>query len=497
MSWEQLTGRELDVLELIADGLSNEGIASRLFVSVKTVEAVCRSLFVKLDLEIERREDNRRVKAAVLYVKSGHRRTLPDDAQLARASDAGIEDLEELVASAPFDTIVTVLEQRALTARAGAWSLLARAAWFAAIREDLPLARRLTEQAGEDCPPNTVAATIVSALRATLDSFVGDRPIDAAALEALARVAASASDSFDRSVFDAVAPVLEIPNWFTFADRLGTAGSIADHLLDRRLGSSEGLASADPTGWNDREAVLCCRAELDVRRGRWQRAIGDLHEVINHRTEGSSDAGYARTLVARIEGGRGNAASALEHLKLARSAQMERGDLSTAWRAEAARGFVFLAQGSIVEAVEALEVLPDFCERSEVRLPSVRLWDADLVEALAAHGRRAEAHAAAERLFAAVVATESAWGTAALLRCRAILDGDLRSSCEGFGESARLFDQLEAPFEAARSRLLGAERSGRTSQRSEQTRRLASSAHGVFQALGARPFVERARLLTL
>ena len=62
-----LADRELATLALIADGLSNDAIAARLHVSVRTVEAVCATIFRKLDLA-EQPETNRRVRAAVLYV---------------------------------------------------------------------------------------------------------------------------------------------------------------------------------------------------------------------------------------------------------------------------------------------------------------------------------------------------------------------------------------------------------------------------------------------
>ena len=71
-----LADRELATLALIADGLSNEAIAGRLHVSVRTVEAVCATIFRKLDLA-EQPETNRRVRAAVLYVN--HASDIPDE----------------------------------------------------------------------------------------------------------------------------------------------------------------------------------------------------------------------------------------------------------------------------------------------------------------------------------------------------------------------------------------------------------------------------------
>lgn len=45
-----LSGRELEVLELLAEGLSNQEIAGRLFVSVNTVKTHISRLFEKLDV---------------------------------------------------------------------------------------------------------------------------------------------------------------------------------------------------------------------------------------------------------------------------------------------------------------------------------------------------------------------------------------------------------------------------------------------------------------
>ncbi len=67
---KSLTRRELEVLELLAEGLGNREIAARTFISERTVKAHVTSIFAKLNV------DNR-VKAALAILRRGAPAPLP------------------------------------------------------------------------------------------------------------------------------------------------------------------------------------------------------------------------------------------------------------------------------------------------------------------------------------------------------------------------------------------------------------------------------------
>lgn len=60
---EGLTGREQEILALLSEGLSNKGIAARLYLSVRTVEGHIANLYAKLGV-------NNRTEAALIALQS-------------------------------------------------------------------------------------------------------------------------------------------------------------------------------------------------------------------------------------------------------------------------------------------------------------------------------------------------------------------------------------------------------------------------------------------
>jgi DNA-binding NarL/FixJ family response regulator len=64
-----LTDREREVLELIAQGRSNQAIGDQLYLSPKTVETHIRLIFQKLDL-VAAPDSHRRVLAVLAFLRS-------------------------------------------------------------------------------------------------------------------------------------------------------------------------------------------------------------------------------------------------------------------------------------------------------------------------------------------------------------------------------------------------------------------------------------------
>jgi DNA-binding NarL/FixJ family response regulator len=66
---EELTPREREALELVAEGLSNKAIAARLVVTERTVEAHVKQIFMKLNLDASP-DSHRRVLAVLAYLRA-------------------------------------------------------------------------------------------------------------------------------------------------------------------------------------------------------------------------------------------------------------------------------------------------------------------------------------------------------------------------------------------------------------------------------------------
>lgn len=128
---ERLSPRERQILELMAEGRSNQGICDALWLSPKTVETHIRSVFGKLDLR-DAREANRRVLAVLAYLAAAEVHGAPDDRD---AIEDEAPEPERELATIVFTDIVASTAKAAAVGDAAWTSLLA--AHDAAVRDAL------------------------------------------------------------------------------------------------------------------------------------------------------------------------------------------------------------------------------------------------------------------------------------------------------------------------------------------------------------------------
>jgi class 3 adenylate cyclase/DNA-binding CsgD family transcriptional regulator len=102
---EELTGREREILALMAEGLSNQGICERLFLSPKTVETHVHGIFMKLGLQ-PASEGHRRVLAVLAFLRA------PGDSATPATTAAG-GPINRLLATVLFTDIVGSTERAA------------------------------------------------------------------------------------------------------------------------------------------------------------------------------------------------------------------------------------------------------------------------------------------------------------------------------------------------------------------------------------------------
>jgi DNA-binding NarL/FixJ family response regulator len=134
----ELSPRERQILELMAEGRSNQGIREELWLSPKTVETHIRTLFNKLGLR-DVPESNRRVLAVLAYLSSSAEHGSTDDED--HVAD-NVAEPERMLVTILFTDLVDST-QRAASIGDSAWASLV-AAHNATVR------RELARYAGEE-----------------------------------------------------------------------------------------------------------------------------------------------------------------------------------------------------------------------------------------------------------------------------------------------------------------------------------------------------------
>jgi DNA-binding NarL/FixJ family response regulator len=368
-------------------------------------------------------------------------------------------------ASTPRDHNVTAFDTRSHLLERGDAVDLAIAAWMAVIAEQLGEAHALAVRAG---------AAIVDSTRE------GDR-LAIMGLQMMVELLDGRGQP-NHDLLDELRPhlhevgrleaLLEIANWYTFLDRYDDAARI----VDRRTHDARVSGDVEDLIWS-----LGCSAELDLRRGRWRQSRRDLVEALMLSEREEARAGYTHVLLARLATYLGDGSTARHHLALARHDAYDLGDRSTIWRADAVEGLLELAEGNPESAAATLGYLDQHWRGHAPALVAVRLWDADLVEALVGIGDLDTARQVTANLAHTPATT---WTHAAQHRCFALVAGDTEAAVEAAMASAEAFGAIGAPFEQARSELIAGGLAHRV-KRTSVARSLLHRSERTFAALGA------------
>ena len=396
------------------------------------------------------------------------------------AEPTALADLQQLVAASPFDRVATVLRHRAAARPIDAPCLLAVAAWCSVIRDQLEEAAAFASMARASIPDvdaDPRLTVVIESLSMMIDAFRGQSPIDHHRLDDLAALMASDADPDFAEALTAIEPILEISNWFTFADRYDDAARI----VDRRI---ESLDDSDALGL---VSSLCCLAELDWQRGRWAGASRGLVTALATAEAAGHEAGYAHVLAAREFGAYGQWDRCRDGLSAARASGIRRGDSTTMWRVDAVEGFVALCRGDHETAVQILLPLVARNDQVGLHLASVRLWDGDLIESLVCSDRRDEARVEIKRLRSELDRVPSRWGSGIINRCEALVATDPDDAVQFATESVANFEAIGAVFEQGRSELVRAGAHAKADD-SEGATHAYRRARQIFDAIGSIPW---------
>src|SRR5829696_268705 len=237
--------------------------------------------------------------------------------------------------------------------------------------------------------------------------------------------------------------------------------------------------------------ALCARSLLELRCGHFSQASIAAHHAVRLAGEQRLSTWRAWSLasLAAVEAvlgdaaGREHARKAIELASTAEDPYMEVHALDALGRLE-------LGVGDAEAAVAALEPVEEITHA--IAAPGFLLWPPDLVEAYVRCDRMADARRVIAAFERRTAQRPTAWATAAVARCRALLasDGDVDPA---FAEAQRLCDaDRVSPFERARVELAWGERLRRAGHRRAARDHLGPALLG-FERLGAAGWADRTR----
>jgi DNA-binding CsgD family transcriptional regulator len=246
-----------------------------------------------------------------------------------------------------------------------------------------------------------------------------------------------------------------------------------------------------------RGEVLHYLTEVECRAGNGSQASLHATEVWTLLEE----SGEVSTEADVILGCRASAAALLGDVERARDFALEGlrvaesiSDRFTAAWHSAILGFLDVSMGDYPRAVEDLDAATRFLDNLDSAEPSLLTSMPDLIEALVAVGRYADAERRIERLEARAGARSGPWAVAVAARGRALLaaaSGDAAGAEAPARRSIAVLDELGLTFDAARSRLVLGQVHRRTKKKRVAREQL-EAARDTFVGLGARLWADRA-----
>ncbi len=239
---------------------------------------------------------------------------------------------------------------------------------------------------------------------------------------------------------------------------------------------------------------LTVRSQVAARLGRWEDAAADNEEAVRLARDSGQrpQFAFALAVLARLQAMRGESEAARTGIAEALAICEREGAAGIAVHAHAALALAELVEGepeaALVEAQRARAIEA----AAGLKQLAATMWAAELVEALVALGRTAEAAEAVAWLGERAAASGSAWVAMAARRGEVMLAPE--DGIDTAAAAARAaHERLELPFARARTELAIGERL-RRAQRRVDSRGALAAALEIFERLGAAPFAARSRV---